>query len=86
MDVSRGLWFNQMSIALEAAIQGQGVALSTRALAGDEIVQGQLVAPFATSVETPFGYYFVCRSEYLRNPKFVALREWLINEAALSRV
>ncbi len=86
VDVSRGLWFNQMSIALEAAIQGQGVALSTRALAADEIAQGKLVAPFATSVETPFGYYFACRSESLRNPKFVALRQWLIDEAALSHM
>jgi LysR family glycine cleavage system transcriptional activator len=75
-----------MSIALEAAIQGQGVALSTRALAADEISQGHLVAPFATSVRTPFGYYFVCRTEALRNPKFVALRQWLIDEAARSQL
>lgn len=84
VDVSRGLWFNQMSIALQAAIQGQGVALATRALAADQIAQRELVAPFATSVETPFGYYFVCRSEHMRNPKFVALRQWLIDEAARS--
>ena len=86
VDVSRGLWFNQMSIALQAAIQGQGVALSTRALAADDIRMGRLAAPFATSVETPFGYYFVCRSEFLRSPKFVALRQWLIEEAARSQV
>lgn len=86
VDVTRGIWFNQMSIALEAAIQGQGVALSTQALAADEIRQGQLVAPFATSVETPFGYYFLCRAEALRDAKFKALRQWLIDEAALSSV
>jgi LysR family transcriptional regulator, glycine cleavage system transcriptional activator len=85
VDVSRGLWFNQMSIALEAAIEGQGVTLSTRALAADEIRLGRLAAPFATSVETPFGYYFVCRPDYLRNAKFVALRQWLIDEAARSQ-
>lgn len=86
VDVSRGIWFNQMSIALEAAIQGQGVALSTRALAADEIRIGHLVAPFATSVETPFGYYLVCRSEIMRNAKFMALRQWLIDEAARSAI
>ncbi len=86
VDVGRGIWFNQMSIALEAAIQGQGIALSTRALAADEISQGHLVAPFATSVETPFGYYFVCRPETMRGSKFVALRQWLIDEAASSRL
>lgn len=86
VDVSRGIWFNQMSIALEAAIQGQGVALSTRALAADEIRLGHLVAPFATSLETPFGYYFVCRSEALRNAKFLALRQWLVDEAGQSTI
>jgi LysR family glycine cleavage system transcriptional activator len=86
VDVSRGLWFNQMSIALQAAIQGQGVALSTRALSADEIRQDRLVAPFATSVETPFGYYFVCRAENLRDAKFLALRQWLIDEAARSQI
>ena len=86
VDVTRGLWFNQMSIALEAAIQGQGVALSTRALAADEIRLGHLVAPFATSVETPFGYYLICRPEIMRNGKFMALRQWLIDEAARSKI
>lgn len=84
IDVSRGLWFTHMSIALQAAIQGQGVALSTRALSADEIAQEHLVAPFATSVETPFGYSFVCRPEALRDPKLMALRQWLIDEAARS--
>lgn len=86
VDASHGLWFTQMSIALEAAIQGQGVALSTRALSADEIAQGHLVAPFATSVETPFGYYFICRPDSLRDAKFKALRQWLIDEAARSEI
>ncbi len=86
VDTSRGIWFTQMSIALQAAIQGQGVALSTRALSADEIAQHHLVAPFATSVETPFGYYFICRGETLRDTKFVALRQWLIDEAARSEI
>lgn len=84
VDVSRGIWFTQMSLALEAAIQGQGVALSTRALAADAIAQEHLIAPFATSIETPFGYYFVCRPETLRDVKVMALRQWLIDEAARS--
>ena len=75
-----------MSIALEAAIQGQGVCLSTRALAADAIAQKHLVAPFATSVPTPFGYYLVCRPEALRDAKFTALRQWLIDEAARSEI
>jgi LysR family glycine cleavage system transcriptional activator len=85
VDANRGVWFSQMSMALHAAVQGQGVALTTRAIAADEIEAGRLVAPFDTSVHTPFGYYFLCRPDRSTTPKIVAFRNWLSFEAARSR-
>jgi LysR family glycine cleavage system transcriptional activator len=85
VDTNRGVWFNQMSMALHAAAQGQGIALTTRAIAADEIDAGRLVAPFDTSVHTPFGYYFLCRPDRSATPKIVAFRSWLSEEAARSR-
>lgn len=84
VDASRGVFFNQMSMAIAAAAQGQGVALSSLAIAADDLASGRLVAPFATSVATPFGYYFVCRPEDADTPRIKALREFLVAEAALS--
>ena len=81
VDASRGVWFGQMSIALQAAIRGQGVALSTRALAADDMAAGRLTAPFDTSVETPYGYYLLCKREKLASPKVSAFRSWLVEEA-----
>jgi LysR family transcriptional regulator, glycine cleavage system transcriptional activator len=79
-----GVYFNQMSMAIAAAARGQGVALASRATAADEIASGRLVAPFATAVRTPFGYYFLTRPETAETPRVSALRDFLIEEAARS--
>ena len=73
-----------MSIAIVAAAQGQGVALASPALAGDDLASGRLVAPFEVSMRTPFGYYFLCRPGEADTPRIRALREFLVEEAALS--
>ena len=59
VETTRGVWFYQMSMAIHAAAQGQGVALTSLAIAADELAPGRLIAPFTTSVPTPFGYYFL---------------------------
>jgi LysR family transcriptional regulator, glycine cleavage system transcriptional activator len=85
VETTRGVWFNQMSMALQSAVLGQGVALTTRALAADDLEAGRLIAPFETSLQTPFGYYFICRPDRADAPNIVALRDWLSAEAIRSR-
>ena len=84
VEARHGVWFNNMAMAIRAAAQGQGVALSSFAIAADELAAGRLVAPFSTSVRTPFGYYFLCRPEEASAPRIKALRDFLVEEAALS--
>jgi LysR family glycine cleavage system transcriptional activator len=84
VDARHGVWFNNMAMAIRAAAQGQGVALSSFAIAADELAAGRLVAPFSTSVQTPFGYYFLCRPEEAVKPRIKALRKFLVEEAARS--
>ncbi len=84
VEARHGVWFNNMAMAIRAAAQGQGVALSSFAIAADELAAGRLVAPFSTSVRTPFGYYFLCRPEEAQAPRIKALRDFLVEEAALS--
>jgi LysR family glycine cleavage system transcriptional activator len=84
VEAAHGVWFNNMALAIRAAAQGQGVALSSFAIAADELAAGRLVAPFPTSVRTPFGYYFLCRPEEAQTPRIKALRDFLVEEAALS--
>jgi LysR family transcriptional regulator, glycine cleavage system transcriptional activator len=84
VDTTRGVLFNHMSMAIHAAAQGQGVALASTAIAADELAAGRLVAPFTTSIHTPFGYYFLCRPAQAGSTRIKALREFLVAEAALS--
>jgi LysR family glycine cleavage system transcriptional activator len=84
VDATRGVWFNHMSMALYAAAQGQGVTLTTLAIAADDLAAGRVVAPFTTEVHTPFGYYFLCRPEQAGSARIAALRDFLAAEAAKS--
>jgi LysR family transcriptional regulator, glycine cleavage system transcriptional activator len=84
VDARHGVFFNNMAMTLRAAAQGQGVALTSFAIAADDLAAGRLVQPFKTSVATPFGYYFLCRPDEAAAPRINALREFLTEEAALS--
>ncbi len=84
VEARHGVWFNNMALSIRAAAQGQGVALASFAIAADDLAAGRLVAPFETSVSTPFGYYFLCRPEEAQTPRIKALREFLVEEAARS--
>ncbi len=84
VDARHGVWINNMAMAIRAAVQGQGVALGSPAIVADELAAGRLIAPFSTSVKTPFGYYFLCRPEEAGTPRIKAIREFLVEEAALS--
>src|SRR5208283_4150409 len=84
VEARHGVWFNNMAMAIRAAAQGQGVALTSFAIAADELAAGRLVAPFSTSVSTPFGYYFLCRPGEAQTPRIKALRDFLVEEAAMS--
>src|SRR5258708_5276585 len=57
----RALHFSQTSLAVQAAIDGQGVALSKSTLVADDIAAGRLVHPFDVSIRgpAPLAYYLV---------------------------
>ena len=46
VEATHGVFFNNMAMTLRAAAQGQGVALTSFAIAADELAAGRLVAPF----------------------------------------
>ena len=63
---------------------GAGRRIGFAAIAADDLASGRLVAPFAVSMRTPFGYYFLCRPAEAETPRIKALRDFLVEEAALS--
>ncbi|WP_035920127.1 transcriptional regulator GcvA [Leisingera aquimarina] len=73
--------FSQTSLAIDAAIAGQGVALANREFVEGDLQANLLCQPFAFSTKTSEGYYVVAPREP-RNPMIVAtVREWLTDQA-----
>ena len=72
---------------MQAALDGQGVALIGDMLAADDLVAGRLVRPFDPSLSTPlsFSYYLLSAKDGAEQPKVTAFREWLLEEARASR-
>lgn len=80
----RGPAYSHGSMAIEAAIRGEGVALGRSALVADDIAAGRLVAPFPQlRLKAERGYDLVYRIGNRDDPKVRALRDWLADEIRL---
>lgn len=78
----RGVLYEDSSNLLQAAIQGQGIALVRRSLAMHEIVAGRLVRLFNVDGPSPWNYYFVCPPALLATQRVQTFRAWLLDEIA----
>src|SRR5262245_52817203 len=81
-DERSGPIFNQASMAIDAAVDGQGVALARTALAAWDLIAGRLVRPFALALTVPYAYWIVCPKSTADLPKISIFRQWLAAEAA----
>lgn len=82
LDPTRAMDFNQMSMALDAAVDGQGVALARTALAAWDLIAGRLVSPFGPRLRVPYAYYIVCPKATADRPKVATFRNWLLAQSA----
>lgn len=78
----RSLGFDSYLLALEAAIDGRGVALVPNFVAATDLRTGRLVKPFALEVPQPGAWYLVCRRERALDRGVRDLRQWLVAEVA----
>lgn len=85
VDASHGPRFSHTFLALQAAASGQGVALATSVLAGEDFVAGRLVRPFSHEVRGSHQYYVVCPDATADRPQIAAFRAWLQEQAAAMR-
>jgi LysR family glycine cleavage system transcriptional activator len=73
---------NRASMVIDAAVNGQGVALARTTLAAWDLINGRLVKPFALSLPLSKTYWIACPLATATLPKIVAFRRWLMAEAA----
>jgi LysR family glycine cleavage system transcriptional activator len=72
--------FNDYSIVLQAALEGQGVALGWTHIVAPLIAQGRLVRPMTQSVKTDQPIYIVASRAGRLRPEAMQLRDWLMAE------
>ncbi len=82
IDASRGLRFNHISLALDAAANGQGVVLGLEPLAVDDVSAGRLTVPFGPRLPLRHAYYLVSARESAKVATIGLFRDWLFSEVS----
>lgn len=83
VDTERGPRFTTWTMAIQAAVEGQGVALASALMAGEELHSDRLVRPFEASVQAPsdLGFYLLTPHATVHHPKVRALCEWVLRDS-----
>jgi LysR family glycine cleavage system transcriptional activator len=79
---ARGPEFQFYGQALQAAVDGLGVAMGIRPYIDDDLAAGRLVAPFDLSVPKGMRWYLVYRGFQTGQRDFAAFRRWIMRAAA----
>lgn len=69
--------FSNSALALQAAIDGLGVAIVQRAYLEPDVASGRLVVPFKATVKTSLSFYLVSSRKKAHQPKIKQFRAWL---------
>ena len=85
VDADKGPSYQHSNLVVQAAEQGDGVALARSVLVEDALASGRLVKPFDVSLPVEYAYYVVCPKANLSRPKVKAFRSWLFREAKIAK-
>lgn len=77
-----GLVFEDSSLLVRSAINGNGIALARHVLAMREIASGQLVRLFDIAIPSTRSYYFACTPQSFNKPEVQAFHAWLMVQIA----
>jgi LysR family glycine cleavage system transcriptional activator len=78
----RGMIFDESFMALQAAMEGLGVAMGRFHLVETDIAAGRLLAPFDVVLPRDAGYYVVAPEATADSSPIVRFRDWLIGSAS----
>ena len=79
INAEKGTIIDDTNVLIQAAIEGQGIALGSSTFVEDHLESGRLVKPFDVILENDFCYYVVCPESHLKNPAVRAFKEWLLS-------
>lgn len=80
--VRHGHQFNLSQLAINAALLGQGVAMSRVSLVAEELGRRQLVPAFSRAVRASAQYFLVLNPHAGNQPAMELFEDWLLTECA----
>jgi LysR family glycine cleavage system transcriptional activator len=83
VELAHGPVLNRVSMAIDAAVDGQGIVLARSTLAATDLINGRLLRPFAEELRLSKTYWIICPKATTTLPKIVTFRDWLLAEAAI---
>ena len=83
---TRGPIFNDSSYCMQAAVEGDGIALARSTLLANDVRNGILVCPFAIAAPAPRKFWLVYPPRSANSPKLSLFRQWLHEEIAAERL
>lgn len=81
VDARRGLRINSAIMSLQAAIDGQGVALARSVIVAEDLHEGRLVRPLQPAYPTSYSYYLIYPAGLPLSRSAAAFCHWLKHEA-----
>lgn len=77
----RGLEFDNYLVLIQAALDGQGIALGGGRLADDYLSRGALVRPIEATLSSDRGFYLLIPDDIPLSPQATLFRDWILAEA-----
>ena len=74
----KGVIIDDTNVLIQAAIDGQGIALGSSAFIQELLDSGKLIKPFDIELVNEYAYYVVCPQSHLNNPAVQAFKDWLL--------
>lgn len=79
----KGPYFTYTHMTVQAALDGQGIALTPAAYVLDDLEEGHLVRPFQLAVPDIYSNYLVCPKEKSAEPAIAAFWNWALDEVLI---
>lgn len=73
-----GIIFEDANVQLQAALEGQGIAMGFMPLIADEIAIGRLIQPWPKAVEPIESYYLLYQQGSLNRNPVARVRDWML--------
>jgi LysR family glycine cleavage system transcriptional activator len=81
VNARRGVICGDRNSMLQAALAGQGMAITSAVFVSRELQSGQLVQVFSNEVGSEYAIYAVCLQQRMKDPLIAGVMAWLARQA-----